>query len=55
MQAMGHMMAEVDACQRTLGKVLCIHDLHSYSNTQARGRLSGLPRNGLRNDIQSLP
>ena len=38
MQAMGHMMAEVDARQRTLGKVLRIHDLHSYSNTQARSQ-----------------
>ena len=30
MQAMGHVMAEVDARQWTLGKVLRIHDLHSY-------------------------
>ena len=28
MQAMGHMMAELDASQRALGEVLCIHDLH---------------------------
>lgn len=28
MQAVGHMMAEVDACQRALAEVFCIHNLH---------------------------
>ena len=37
-QAMGHMMAEVYARQRTFGKILRIHDLHSYSTTQARSQ-----------------
>ena len=38
MQAMGHVMAEVDARQRTLREILRIHDLHLQSNTQARGQ-----------------
>ena len=28
MQAVGHMVAEVDACQRALAEVFCIHNLH---------------------------
>ena len=28
MQAVGHMVAEVDVCQRALAEVFCIHNLH---------------------------
>ena len=33
MQAVGHMVAEVDARQRSLSEVLCIHDLHVFLNS----------------------
>jgi hypothetical protein len=33
MQAVGHMVAEVDACQRALAEVLCIHNLHGTLTT----------------------